>query len=328
MTSSKKPRSSAPKRRTSTANKKPARANKARDEEWSTDIKNPGGTVKSAPKARTRAATSSRTRSGIPLKRKRNEVKPGRPTSLVDEAMRIQKFLANAGLASRRTIEEWIKAGKVKVNGEIATLGQSVSNEDTIVVDGKKLYLKAFDKDETRVLLYHKPEGELCAARSEHGKPTVFENLPKVRGSKWVMVGRLDINTSGLLLLTNNGALAHHLMHPSFAQVRQYAVRVLGKVTEEILENLTTGVLIEDEVFSFKSVKFAGGKGANQWYDVTLTEGKYREVRRLWESQGCKVSRLIRTQYGPYVLPNGLRKGRSFELPPEEVAELLKEFGI
>jgi len=315
-----------------TSRKKPAqrktsaRAKVARDEEWSTDKKNPGGSVKSTPKARTRAATSSRTRSGIPLKRKRNEVKPARTT--VDEPMRIQKFLANAGLASRRTIEEWIKAGKVKVNNEIATLGQSVSGEDTIYVDGKKLYLKAFDKEETRVLLYHKPEGELCAAKSEHGKPTVFENLPKVKGSKWVMVGRLDINTSGLLLLTNNGALAHHLMHPSFAQVRQYAVRVLGKVTEEIIENLINGVLIEEELFSFKSVKFAGGKGANQWYDVTLTEGKYREVRRLWESQGCKVSRLIRTQYGPYLLPNGLRKGRSFELPAEEVAELLKEFGI
>lgn len=325
MTSSRKPSRSAPKRRPSTAVKKP-RATKARDEEWSTDIKNPGGTVKSAPKARSRAATSSRTRSGIPIKRNRNEVKAARTT--VDEPMRIQKYLANAGLASRRTIEEWIKAGKVKVNGENAILGQSVSNEDSIVVDGKKLYLKAFDKEETRVLLYHKPEGELCAAKSEHGKPTVFENLPKVKGSKWVMVGRLDINTSGLLLLTNNGALAHHLMHPSFAQVRQYAVRVLGKVTEETIENLTNGVLIDDELFSFKSVKFAGGKGANQWYDVTLTEGKYREVRRLWESQGCKVSRLIRTQYGPYLLPNGLRKGRSFELPPEEVAELLKEFGL
>ncbi len=304
-----------------------AKAKIARDEEWSTDEKNPGGKAKAAPKARARAPMSSRTRSGIPLKRKRNEVKPAR-TASIDEPMRIQKFLANAGIASRRSIEEWIKAGKVKVNGEVATIGQSVSSEDTIVVDGKKMYLKAFDKEETRVLLYHKPEGELCAAKSEKGKPTVFENLPKVRGSKWVMVGRLDINTSGLLILTNNGTLAHHLMHPSFAQVRQYAVRVLGKVTEEILENLTTGVSIDDEVFSFKSVKFAGGTGANQWYDVTLTEGKYREVRRLWESQGCKVSRLIRTQYGPYVLPNGLRKGRSFELPPEEVAELLKEFGI
>ena len=232
-----------------------ARAKVARDEEWSTDEKNPGGKVKAAPKARARAATSSRTRSGIPLKRKRNEVKPARTT--VDEPVRIQKFLANAGLASRRTIEEWIRAGKVKVNNEIAILGQSVSSEDSIYVDGKQLYLKAIDKDETRVLLYHKPEGELCAAKSEHGKPTVFENLPKVKGSKWVMVGRLDINTSGLLILTNNGALAHHLMHPSFAQVRQYAVRVLGKVTEEIIENLINGVLIEDELFSFKSVKFA-----------------------------------------------------------------------
>ncbi|HRE31453.1 MAG TPA: pseudouridine synthase [Candidatus Berkiella sp.] len=237
--------------------------------------------------------------------------------------MRIQKFLANAGIASRRTIEEWIKAGKIHINGCVATLGQSVNSQDTIKVAGKVFHLKSFDVQETRVLLYHKPEGELCAARSEHGKPTVFQHLPKLRGSKWVMVGRLDINTSGLLLFTNNGSLAHHLMHPRFAYERQYAVRVLGKVTDDILENLTTGVRLEDGLFSFKSIQFAGGTGANQWYNVTLQEGKYREVRRLWESQGCKVSRLIRTQYGPFVLPSGLRKGKYFELPENEVTELL-----
>lgn len=308
----------------------------APDEEWSTDINNPGGKAKVKPvkKARIRSATSSssRVRSGIPQKKPRKDVKAERAARKAapvnDEAMRIQKFIANAGIASRRTVEDWIKAGKVVVNGVVATLGQSVTASDNITVEGKKLYLKGFASDETRVLLYHKPEGELCSARSEKGKPTVFDHLPKPRGGKWVMVGRLDINTSGLLLLTNNGTLAHHLMHPSFAQVRQYAVRVLGKVTDEIIENLKTGVRLDDGIHAFKSIQFGGGTGANQWYSVTLTEGKYREVRRLWESQGCKVSRLIRTQYGPFVLPDGLRKGKYFELPENEVAELLQEFKI
>lgn len=319
--------------------KKPLKLKKRpieQDEEWSTDKANPGGRAKAKPakKARIRSATSSsaRLRSGIPQKKPRKDVKAQRATRkaapINDEPTRIQKFIANAGIASRRTVEEWIKAGKVMVNGVVATLGQSVIETDNITVDGKKLYLKAFVNNETRVLLYHKPEGELCSARSEKGKPTVFEHLPKTRGSKWVMVGRLDINTSGLLLLTNNGQLAHHLMHPSFAQERQYAVRVLGKVTEEIIENLKNGVKLDDGIHAFKSVKFGGGTGANQWYSVTLTEGKYREVRRLWESQGCKVSRLIRTQYGPFVLPSGLRKGKYFELPENEVVELLQEFGI
>ncbi|MGE3319138.1 MAG: pseudouridine synthase [Candidatus Berkiella sp.] len=300
---------------------------RSEDEEWSL---HPPEKLrqKPTPRAPKRSPSSinARTRSGIPVKSKRT-VKEAR-SAVSDEPMRIQKFLANNGVASRRAIEEWIKAGKVTVNKAKATLGQSVSACDTIIIDGKKLYLKAFDKQETRVLLYHKPEGELCAARSENGKPTIFESLPQIKGSKWVMVGRLDINTSGLLLLTNNGKLAHHLMHPSFALERQYAVRVLGKVTEDILENLTSGVRIDNELFRFQSVTFGGGTGANQWYHVTLSEGKYREVRRLWESQGCKVNRLIRTQYGPYVLPNGLRKGKYFELSSDEVAELLSESGL
>lgn len=305
---------------------KRSKKNLREDEEWqlTVPLKRQEKPAPKPPK-RSPSSVNARTRSGIPQKPKKI-VKAPKVQS--DESMRIQKFLANNGVASRRTIEEWIKAGKVTVNQVKATLGQSVSSRDTIVVNGKKLYLKAFDKEETRVLLYHKPEGELCAARSENNKATVFESLPKIQGSKWVMVGRLDVNTSGLLLLTNNGKLAHHLMHPSFALERHYAVRVLGKVTEAILENLTTGVKVDDEFFRFQSVTFGGGTGANQWYHVSLSEGKYREVRRLWESQGCKVSRLIRTQYGPYVLPNGLRKGKYFELPSEEVAELLSKSGI
>lgn len=283
--------------------------------------------AKTTPK-RNIASSSSRARSGIPVKRKTPAVNKNRQATGKQEPMRIQKLLANAGVASRRTVEEWIKAGKIQINGVVATLGQSVNAQDVIKVDGKIYHLKAFDAQETRVLLYHKPEGELCAARSEHGKPTVFQHLPKLRASKWVMVGRLDINTSGLLLFTNNGNLAHHLMHPRFAHERQYAVRVLGKVTDEMLERLTKGVQLEDGLFRFKSVQFGGGTGANQWYNVTLEEGKYREVRRLWESQGCKVSRLIRTQYGPFVLPSGLRKGKYFELPEEEVTELMAGAGI
>jgi 23S rRNA pseudouridine2605 synthase len=266
----------------------------------------------------------SRSRSGIQKRRAPRILSAAeKAAALLHDPMRIQKFLANAGIASRRTIEEWIKAGKVEVNGKVAILGQSVSAKDTIKVDGRALRLKAFDEQETRVLLYHKAEGELCAARTENGKPTVFANLPSVRGSKWVMVGRLDINTSGLLLFTNNGTMSHHLMHPSFAHERHYAVRVLGKVTEEALEQLRTGVRLEDGVFCFKTVTFSGGTGANQWYTVSLEEGKYREVRRLWESQGCKVSRLIRIQYGPFALPPGLRKSKCYELPAEEVTALL-----
>lgn len=288
------------------------RHERMRDDAWSNE--------EDRPKKQSVTASNARTRSGIPTKRKTAIVNK---QSITPEPMRIQKFLANAGIASRRTIEEWIKSGKIHINGTVATLGQSVSSQDVIKVADKVVHLKAFDVQETRVLLYHKPEGELCAARSENGKLTVFEHLPKLKGSKWVMVGRLDINTSGLLLFTNNGNLAHHLMHPRFIHERQYAVRVLGKVTDEMLERLTTGVRLEDGVFSFKSIQFGGGTGANQWYTVTLQEGKYREVRRLWESQGCKVSRLIRTQYGPFALPSGLRKGKYFELPENEVTELL-----
>lgn len=238
------------------------------------------------------------------------------------ESQRVQKLLANAGFGSRRTIEEWIKEGKIQINGKVATLGQSVSIQDTIYVDNKKIDLTRFAEEPTRVLLYHKPEGEICSRQAD-GKKSVFDNLPFLKQGKWVSIGRLDINTAGLLLFTNNGDLAHRLMHPRFQIERQYAVRVLGKVTDSILTKLLQGVKLEEGICAFKSItKLEQGHGANQWFIVTLMEGKYREVRRLWEAMGLVVSRLIRIKYGNIDLPRRLRKGNWQEMSVDEVKNL------
>lgn len=243
-------------------------------------------------------------------------------------AERLQKILARGGLGSRREVEEWIKAGRVRINGIPAQLGDKVSDEDQVTVNGRPLSPRRLQAPSSQVILYHKPAGEICSRKDPEGRPTVFRSLPRPRQGRWVSVGRLDINTSGLLLFTTDGELANRLMHPSTQVEREYAVRVLGTVTEVILERLQRGVQLEDGLASFKRILDAGGEGANHWYHVILREGRKREVRRLWESQGIQVSRLIRIRFGPVSLPPGLRMGRWRFLEPSEFKALLEIGGV
>jgi 23S rRNA pseudouridine2605 synthase len=235
---------------------------------------------------------------------------------------RLQKVLAQRGLGSRREIEGWISAGKILVNGEVAVLGTKVTDQDVISVNGRVLASQVSPHQvKQRLILYHKPIGEICTRNDPEGRPTVFASLPKLRGQRWVAVGRLDINSSGLILFTTDGELANKLMHPSANLEREYAVRVLGAVTKEILQNITTGVTLEDgSQASFDSVNFVGGSGVNSWYNVILKEGRYREVRRIWETQGIMVNRLMRIRYGEYILPKDLDAGRYLELDYEQAA--------
>ena len=241
---------------------------------------------------------------------------------------RLHKLLASAGFGSRREIERWIEEGRVSVNGVIAKLGDSASAEDDISIDGRRLPTRQITAPPRRVIAYYKPEGEITTRNDPEGRPTIFENLPRLTQGRWIAVGRLDINTSGLLLLTTDGELANRLMHPSHAVQREYAARVLGEVDSEVLKTLLRGVELEDGPARFESITDAGGPGANHWYHVTLSEGRNREVRRLWETQGVKVSRLIRVRYGPLTLPRRLRPGRWQDLTAEELAQLLELVGL
>jgi len=237
-------------------------------------------------------------------------------------AERLQKVLARAGFGSRRQIETWIREGKITVNGKLAELGVSVSESDLVKIEGRSVSISADPASTARTLVYHKPAGELTTRKDEAGRPTVFDNLPRIRKGRWITVGRLDFNTSGLLLVTTDGELAHRLMHPSWQVEREYAVRILGKVEEEVLQRLLDGVELDDGVAAFASIRDAGGTGANHWYHVIVKEGKNREVRRLWESQGLQVSRLIRIRYGPVSLPRDIRAGRFQDLQQEEIKAL------
>jgi 23S rRNA pseudouridine2605 synthase len=230
--------------------------------------------------------------------------------------------LAAAGVASRRSIEEWIAAGRIEVNGKPAHIGQRVGLSDRIRVDGRAIAL-GVAAPSPRVLLYNKPAGEIVSAADPQGRPSVFEHLPRIRGSRWIAVGRLDFNTSGLLVFTTSGELAARLMHPRYGMEREYAVRVLGKLTDEQMHQLLRGVLLEDGPARFDAVADAGGQGANHWYHVTLREGRNREVRRMLETLGLRVSRLIRLRFGPFTLPPGLKRGQWRELDPAEVAPAL-----
>ncbi len=245
-----------------------------------------------------------------------------------EDTEKLQKVLARAGLGSRRAIEQWIAEGRVTVNGERAALGARIRLSDVVRVDGRRVRLAPPAAARPRVLLYHKPVGEVCTRRDPEGRPTVFERLPRLKGGRWIPVGRLDVNTSGLLLFTDDGALAHRLMHPSTGFDREYAVRVFGEVTPEILERLRSGVMLEDGEAHFDDIVFVGGEGTNQWYHVALREGRKREVRRLWESQGLRVSRLIRVRYGRVQLPPHLRRGTWEELPESEVRWLRAAAGL
>ena len=241
---------------------------------------------------------------------------------------KLQKALARMGLGSRRQMEEVIKAGRVSINQKPATIGDRVEQSDEIRVDGRLIKYKSEREKRRRVLAYYKPEGEICSANDPEGRTTVFERLPKLTHDRWIMVGRLDINSTGLLLFTNDGELAHRLMHPSNEIVREYAVRILGELTPEMMRNLTDGVMLEDGLAKFEDIRQGGGEGVNKWYHVKLKEGRNREVRRLIESQGLKVSRLLRTSYGSVDLPKELRTGRFIELDRKEIHRLIDLVGI
>lgn len=242
-----------------------------------------------------------------------------------NSAEKIQKLLARAGLGSRREIERWITLGRVKVNGKLAQLGDRALETDKIFLDDRLVKLSRLLVEQPKVLMYHKPVGEVCTRADPQGRPTVFEALPQLRRGRWVAIGRLDINTTGLLLFTNDGELANRLMHPSSQMTREYAVRVFGEVTQEILQQLKTGVLLEDGEARFDDILDAGGDGRNHWYHVTLREGRNREVKRLWESQGVTVSRLIRIRFGAIQLPRLLRPGKYRDLTPKELSALMAE---
>lgn len=238
---------------------------------------------------------------------------------------RLQKILSQAGLGSRREMEKWIERGAVEVNGAVAKIGDSATAKDVIKVNGKMIDNPLLIKQRTRILLYHKPVGEICSRHDPKFERTVFDRLPRLKMGRWVQVGRLDLNTSGLLIFTNNGELANQLMHPKFELEREYAVRIHGRVSPEMTKNLLKGVMLEDGLAKFKRVDYRGGEGANGWYHVVLSEGRNREVRRMWESQGLEVSRLIRVRYGSLHMPRSLSRGECLELSREEVETFMKE---
>ena len=239
---------------------------------------------------------------------------------------KLHKMLATAGLGSRRELETWISAGRVSVNGSTAKLGDRAETEDRIMVDGRPI--KIVTDDSPRVLMYSKPEGEVCTTRDPDGRPTVFDSLPRLSRGRWIAIGRLDINTSGLLLFTNHGELANRLMHPSYEVKREYMARIHGDVDEAMIKRLTDGVVLEDGIAKFQTVKAQHSRtpeergGSNRWFRVILAEGRTREVRRLWESQDVEVNRLKRISYGPIELPSIVRRSEFIELDPKQVVSL------
>ncbi|AUB81420.1 23S rRNA pseudouridylate synthase B [Candidatus Thiodictyon syntrophicum] len=241
---------------------------------------------------------------------------------------RLQKVLAEQGLGSRREIEVWITEGRVRVNGQVAKLGDRATPTDRVRVDGQEVRRRPRREAESQIIAYHKPEGELVTRRDPEGRPTVFRHLPRPKDGRWIAVGRLDINTSGLMLFTTDGELANRLMHPSRELEREYAVRILGRVPDGTLDRLTAGVELEDGPAHLDAVSARGGDGANSWYHVVLKEGRNREVRRLWEAVGCQVSRLIRVRYGNIELGRRLFPGVWRPLTDEERRTLLTLVGM
>jgi 23S rRNA pseudouridine2605 synthase len=247
-------------------------------------------------------------------------------SSSVPTGEKLQKILAARGMGSRREIERWIEAGRVSVNGKPAKLGDRASASDRIEVDKKNIDLKS---QSHRILIYNKPEGEVVTRKDPEGRQTVFDRLPAVKNQRWINVGRLDINTSGLLLFTTDGELANKLMHPSSNIDREYLVRVFGEVTDDILQNLVEGVELEDGPARFSDiVENEMDSGQNRWFTVCLMEGRNREVRRLWESQGVKVNRLKRVRYGPVFLPSFLRTGQWVDMDVAEARGLYQQCGL
>ncbi len=243
---------------------------------------------------------------------------------------KLQKLIAQSGLASRREAERWIEAGRVKVNGRVARLGDRALPTDRIEIDGTPIKPTRLQQAPTEVLLYNKPEGVVCSRKDDKGRPTIFEHMPKRHRGRWINVGRLDVNTSGLLLMTNNGELANRLMHPRYAVEREYAVRVFGELTPEQLRQLREGVQLEDGPARFERITPMPGEseGKNHWYKVVLKEGRNREVRRMFEAVGLTVNRLIRTRYGQFTLPRNLGRGRTQPLTWRQVNMLLRSVGL
>jgi 23S rRNA pseudouridine2605 synthase len=254
--------------------------------------------------------------------------RPLRRQPAAGEPVRVQKLLAEAGLGSRRTLEGWISDGRVRVNGQVAKLGDRALPTDRISVDGQPLKRRSASRAKIRVLAYHKPEGEVVTRRDPEDRPTIFRHLPGIRDGRWISVGRLDLNTAGLLLVTNDGELANRLMHPSRQVEREYAVRIRGEVPEAALEQLVRGVELDDGPARFEEIVESGGAGANRWFHVLLLEGRNREVRRLWEAVGCEVSRLKRVRFGNVILGARPMPGQWRELSADELDGLLDIAGL
>jgi 23S rRNA pseudouridine2605 synthase len=244
-----------------------------------------------------------------------------------EDTIKLHKVLADVGMGSRREMEDLIVQGRVSVNGMPAHIGQRVGPTDQVRINGKAVHRKIQTKP-PRVILYHKPSGEIVSQADPEGRPTVFDRLPKPRQGRWIAVGRLDFNTEGLLLFTTSGELANRLMHPRYGVEREYAVRILGELSDEQQSQLKTGIQLDDGQARFLRLASGGGDGANRWYHVALTEGRNREVRRMFEASGHTVSRLIRTRYGIFLLPPRLRRGKWEEIPNEGVAQLMKAAGL
>ncbi|TBW59035.1 23S rRNA pseudouridine(2605) synthase RluB [Marinobacter halodurans] len=251
-----------------------------------------------------------------------------KPTRQALPPERLQKVLSRAGVGSRREVEAWIEEGRITVNKAVAVPGQKVTVDDHIFLDGKPVSIEAAQAPVRRVLMYNKPEGEVTTRHDPEGRPTVFDRLPRLKDQRWIAIGRLDINTTGLMLFTTDGELANRLMHPSYQVDREYAVRVFGEVDETMTERLLEGVLLDDGMAKFSDISHAGGTGINHWFHVTLFEGRNREVRRLWESQGVKVSRLKRVRFGPAMLPSRLSMGRWEEMDQRGVDALSRTVGL
>lgn len=253
--------------------------------------------------------------------------KPRRDLTADDDAPKLHKVLAEAGLGSRRDMEELIIAGRVSVNGEPAHIGQRILPQDQVRINGKLIQRKV-SKKPPRVLIYHKPAGEIVSTSDPEGRASVFDSLPQMKVGKWLAVGRLDYNTEGLLLFTTSGDLANRLMHPRYGIEREYAVRTLGELEEGMRQKLLAGVELEDGLAQFSKISDGGGEGVNKWYRVIIGEGRNREVRRMFEAVGLTVSRLIRTRYGVMTLPSGLKRGRWDELGEDAVRSLMKISGL
>jgi 23S rRNA pseudouridine2605 synthase len=261
------------------------------------------------------------------LRRSRTAPQQKRVLEADDDTPKLHKVLAEAGMGSRRDMEELIVAGRVSVNGEPAHIGQRIMPTDQVRINGKPVKRKLASKP-PRILLYHKPTGEIVSHADPEGRPSVFDNLPTMKTAKWLAVGRLDFNTEGLLLLTTSGDLANRFMHPRYSVEREYAVRVVGELSEGMRQKLLHGVELEDGPANFLRIRDGGGEGTNHWYHVALAEGRNREVRRMFEAAGLMVSRLIRTRHGPIALPKGLKRGRWEELEDNEVRGLLASVGL